>query len=111
LGGPALERWFPRFVIVLEGAAARGLDAPDVSEPGVSGLALEGLGLDGRGVGGLGVGGFSVVRARGSGADGVVRQGGIAGPCLVVTADRELRTRCEAVGAAVVGPRWLLDLL
>lgn len=30
---------------------------------------------------------------------------------LVVTADRELRRRCEDVGAAVVGPRWLLKLL
>jgi 8-oxo-dGTP diphosphatase len=33
------------------------------------------------------------------------------GARLVVTADRELRSRCEAVGAAVVGPRWLLGLL
>jgi rRNA-processing protein FCF1 len=29
---------------------------------------------------------------------------------LVVTADHELRGRCESVGATVVGPRWLLDL-
>jgi 8-oxo-dGTP diphosphatase len=32
-------------------------------------------------------------------------------PALVVTADRELRSRCEALGAAVVGPGWLLRLL
>jgi len=31
--------------------------------------------------------------------------------CLVVTADRELRGRCEALGAAVAGPAWLLRLL
>jgi 8-oxo-dGTP diphosphatase len=31
--------------------------------------------------------------------------------CLVVTADRELRRRCEALNAAVVGPGWLLRLL
>jgi len=29
----------------------------------------------------------------------------------VVTADRELRTRVEAVGAKTVGPSWLLDRL
>lgn len=29
----------------------------------------------------------------------------------VVTADRELRRRCEAAGAAVLGPRWLLNQL
>jgi hypothetical protein len=31
--------------------------------------------------------------------------------CLVVTADRELRRRCEALTAAVVGPGWLLRQL
>jgi hypothetical protein len=31
--------------------------------------------------------------------------------CLVVTADRELRQRCEALAAAVVGPGWLLRQL
>jgi rRNA-processing protein FCF1 len=30
---------------------------------------------------------------------------------VVVTADRELRQRCLAAGAAVAGPSWLLDLL
>ena len=30
---------------------------------------------------------------------------------VVVTADRELRTRCEALGAVAVGPRWLLGLM
>jgi hypothetical protein len=29
----------------------------------------------------------------------------------VVTADRELRKRCESVGAAVLGPKWLLNQL
>ncbi len=29
----------------------------------------------------------------------------------LVTADRELRQRVEAVGAEVVGPKWLLELL
>jgi 8-oxo-dGTP diphosphatase len=31
--------------------------------------------------------------------------------CLVVTADRELRRRCEELSASVVGPGWLLRLL
>ena len=30
---------------------------------------------------------------------------------LVVTADRELRGRCEAAGALVTGPRWLTERL
>ena len=54
-----------------------------------------------------------VVRARGAGDDEIVRQAAAyaEGPVLVVTADRELRSRCAAVGAAVAGPRWLLGLL
>jgi 8-oxo-dGTP diphosphatase len=31
--------------------------------------------------------------------------------CLVVTADRELRRRCEELNASVAGPGWLLRLL
>jgi 8-oxo-dGTP diphosphatase len=31
--------------------------------------------------------------------------------CLVVTADRELRRRCGALGAATAGPGWLLGRL
>jgi 8-oxo-dGTP diphosphatase len=86
--GPALEQWFPRFVVVVEGAAAAGLDA-DAAESHVR-----------------------VVRAKGSGDDEIVRQAAeTPRPCLVVTADRELRARCEAAGAAVTGPRWLLGLL
>jgi len=89
--GAALDWWFPRFVVVLEGAAAaRPADRP--AERGVT-----------------------VVRAAGHGDDEIARQAGAAsqngGPVLVVTADRELRARCEAAGAAVTGPRWLLGLL
>ena len=53
--------------------------------------------------------------APGSGDDaivGVVAET-VAGDesCLVVTADRELRQRCEELNASVVGPGWLLRLL
>ena len=40
-------------------------------------------------------------------AEAVARNEG----CLVVTADRELRQRCEELGASVVGPGWLLGRL
>lgn len=83
---PVLQRWYPRFVVVLEGAAARA--------------------------GGGETSQVRLVRATGSGDDEIVRQASeIGGPCLVVTADRELRARCEAAGATVAGPRWLLALL
>jgi 8-oxo-dGTP diphosphatase len=87
IDAPALERWFPQFVVVLEGAAAAASD--DAAGPSLR-----------------------IVRARGSGDDAIVKLAEqTEGPRLVVTADRELRTRCEAAGASVIGPRWLLDLL
>jgi hypothetical protein len=56
-----------------------------------------------------------VVSAPAAGDDaivGVVAEVIAAGEnCLVVTADRELRRRCEALGAAVAGPAWLLRRL
>jgi 8-oxo-dGTP diphosphatase len=89
-GGRAgtLDRWFPQYVLVLEGkasAAAPGL--PDTS-------------------------GIRVVTAPGSGDDTIAELAGeLRGQRIVVTADRELRRRSQAAGAAVTGPRWLLDLL
>jgi 8-oxo-dGTP diphosphatase len=54
----------------------------------------------------------SLVLARGSGDDTMARIAAELGEyCTVVTADRELRRRCEQVGASVAGPRWLLGLL
>jgi 8-oxo-dGTP diphosphatase len=56
-----------------------------------------------------------LVPAPGSGDDAIV--GVVAEAvardetCLVVTADRELRQRCEELNASVVGPGWLLRLL
>jgi 8-oxo-dGTP diphosphatase len=86
---PALERWFPQYLVVLEGAAV-------AADPGESASAPR----------------LRVIKARGSGDDEIARLAGQTdGRRLVVTADRELRARCEAAGASVVGPRWLLDLL
>lgn len=58
---------------------------------------------------------IKVIRAPGSGDDSIVTEAasfaasGVS--CLVVTADRELRRRCEAKGATVVGPSWLLGMI
>ncbi|MET8648827.1 NYN domain-containing protein [Nocardia aurea] len=57
-----------------------------------------------------------VVLAEGSGDDTIVAVVAAAVPgrerdILVVTADRELRRRVEALGAETAGPRWLLDRL
>lgn len=67
-----------------------------------------------------------VVSAPGSGDDAIVAEAVAAaapeaaasadgasagGTCLVVTADRELRRRCQAAGAAVAGPGWLIGLM
>ena len=55
-----------------------------------------------------------VVTAQGSGDDAIVAEVAslAVGPsCLVVTADRELRRRCGALGASVAGPGWLIELL
>ena len=58
-------------------------------------------------------GGVSVVHAGGSGDDTLVdiADRSSDGEITLVTADRELRRRAEAVGAGVVGPKWLFALL
>jgi 8-oxo-dGTP diphosphatase len=86
LGLPPLERWFPDFVLVVEGAARAGVFEPSDH--------------------------VRVAAAPGSGDDAIVAQArDLPGRRLVVTADRELRRRCEAAGASVTGPGWLLSLL
>jgi 8-oxo-dGTP diphosphatase len=84
-GMAAGGRWFPNIYLVVEGRACAVLDlvapAPRVR----------------------------VVPARGGGDDEIASLAGrLTGPRVVVTADRELRRRCEAAGAAVTGPGWLL---
>jgi 8-oxo-dGTP diphosphatase len=102
MGAPVLERWFPRFVLVLEGAARAAMKG--LAPPGPRAAAP---------AGGMPAAGQVVaVAADGSGddliADLAARPGGQR---LVVTADRELRYRCVAAGASVTGPRWLLGML
>jgi hypothetical protein len=93
------------FVDQLRAAATSGrVDQPVV-------VVLEGQAR--RGAPSGGADGVTVVHAEGSGDDMLVEVAMQAtdGPVTLVTADRELRRRAEAVGADVVGPSWLLDLL
>jgi 8-oxo-dGTP diphosphatase len=88
-------------LLVLEGAARRAV--PRIAERA---RATNGDGSAG------GRGEVEVVSAPGSGDDEIVRQAQrLAGHCIVVTADRELRRRCVAAGARVAGPSWLYGLL
>lgn len=83
------ERWWPTWHVVTEGAAkgARGTGASTAVE---------------------------ILEAPGSGDDTIAEQAtdlaASGASVVVVTADRELRRRCESAGAAVVGPRALLEL-
>ncbi len=87
VAGPALERWFPCFVLVLEGAARPALGTLPAARR------------------------VRAVAAGGSGDDLIASlAASTAGRRLVVTADRELRSRSAAAGAAVTGPRWLLGM-
>jgi hypothetical protein len=108
-------------VLVLEGAAraampqitARARAAEGGHSPAQSD-SREGEG--GSGGEGGGTGGpadlVRVVYAPGSGDDEIVRLvRSLPGRRVVVTADRELRRRCEAAGADVAGPSWLYALM
>jgi len=86
----------PGWVMVLEGAARAA--ARQLGESAAAGPVEPGE--------------VRVVQARGSGDDmivAVVRE--LPGRRVVVTADRELRERCVAAGATIMGPGWLLGLL
>jgi len=112
----------PGFVMVLEGAAraaaarlaAAEPDADaDGTRPARPGPASPGEERPGEErPGEVQPGEVRVVQARGSGDDAivaVVRE--LPGRRVVVTADRELRARCVAAGAEILGPGWLLGLL
>jgi 8-oxo-dGTP diphosphatase len=94
------DRWWPIVHLVTEGAA-RDIDEVD-SSGGTRGAAPP--------VGEIEP--VRIVRSPGAGDDSIVRtSAALDGLVVVVTADRELRDRCAAVGASVVGPRWLTALL
>lgn len=82
--------------------AAGGLEAPVT-------LVLEGRARAGADE--AVVDGVEVVHAAGEGDDTIVAIARAHGQALVVTADRGLAERVREVGAAVVGPGWLLDRL
>ncbi len=85
------------------------VDSGRVDPPVV--VVLEGQARDG--VEGGVADGVTVLHAAASGDDLLIDVAASAseGEVTLVTADRELRRRAEALGAAVVGPQWLLDLL
>jgi hypothetical protein len=112
----------------IAGLAARGLTAADLPPgvPEVAGKPEWVLVLEGRARAAATAWGnvsdresFSdpqplvrLVLAPGSGDDTIVAQArDLQGCRIVVTADRELRRRCEQAGAIVTGPRWLLNML
>jgi len=92
----------PNWVLVLEGRARPAGDFLS-AEPGSSKSALFLADTDRL---------VRVVLAPGSGDDAIVDAvRGLDVCTIVVTADRELRRRCEREGAITVGPGWLLRLL
>jgi 8-oxo-dGTP diphosphatase len=106
IDAPALERWFPDIVLVVEGAARSVAAAHAGGPPGSERSGAPG------GEPGPGGGRVRVVAAPGSGDDTITAVAGeLDGRRLVVTADRQLRERCMAAGASVTGPRWLLSQL
>jgi 8-oxo-dGTP diphosphatase len=83
-GYPAATRWWPRLMLVVEGAARAVEPVP----------------------------GVEVVSADGSGDDAIVNVAAeVAPPGVVVTADRTLRERVRQRGADVAGPKSLLEIL
>ncbi|PPF14691.1 NUDIX hydrolase [Rathayibacter rathayi] len=86
--GVEAETVWPRIAVVLEGAARTARTAVVAAERRLA-----------------------VHTAEGSGDDAIVDLVGGQDSAVVVTADRGLVARIEALGAAAVGPRTLLDLL
>ena len=90
----------PGFVLVLEGAARAAMPRLGAAD---AGPVQTGPPRPGE---------VRVVAACGSGDDEIVAVvRALPGRRVVVTADRELRARCAAAGAEILGPGWLLGLL
>jgi len=99
---PAQGQVVPDWVLVLEGRARQAADSLSV-EAGSSKSALFLADSDRL---------ARLLLAPGSGDDAIVDAlHGLHGLTIVVTADRELRWRCQQAGAVTVGPGWLLRLL
>ena len=102
----------PGFVMVLEGAARAAAARLAAAEPDPDAAGTGPVQPGEVRPGEVRPGEVRVVQARGSGDDAivaVVRE--LPGRRVVVTADRELRARCVAAGAEILGPGWLLGLL
>ncbi|MGO9078479.1 MAG: NUDIX domain-containing protein [Streptosporangiaceae bacterium] len=109
--GPALACWLPDFVLVVEGAARPAADGAGNDRAG-AGTAAGSTAGHRRAPGDPAWARLTVLAAPGSGDDLIADLAGrLPGRRIVVTADRELRRRCEAAGASVAGPGWLLGLL
>jgi hypothetical protein len=99
-------------LLVLEGAARAAVPRIAERSRAAGGRPAGGGELETAPEGGAEDGEVVVVSAPGSGDDEIVRQAQhLAGHCIVVTADRELRRRCVAAGARVASPSWLYGLL
>ena len=104
--GPPLDVWYPEVMFVVEGQARKVAAGQTGGGAGQTGGAANLANFTPV------TGSVTVLAAPRSGDDLVAElAAGTRGIRLVVTADRELRRRCAAAGAAVTGPRWLLDLL
>lgn len=109
----AARRLRDQLAAVAEGLPAR--DLATVAPDGVRSFPAVVLVVEGQAHGTESVDGVEVVSATESGDDAIVeevsRRRTVGRPVRVVTADRELRARVEDLGAQVLGPRTLLDLL
>lgn len=88
------------------GEVREAVAAGRITQPVV--MVLEGRAREGVETGTAG--GVTILHAVGSGDEALVEATATANEAtvIVVTADRQLRRRVEALGAEVVGPRWLL---
>ncbi len=92
LARPHLQHWWPVASVVVEGAARSAAEPVDDQPAGAA---------------------VRVLAAPGAGDDAIVAAVAAAaaeGPVVVVTADRELRGRCQQLGAVAMGPSWLRGL-
>ena len=98
---PPLQHWWPLVVVVVEGAARSAAEqaGEDVRGQRVRVVAAPGSGDD------------AIVAAVEAVGDSRASRASRVSRVLVVTADRELRARCEALGAVPVGPSWLRGLM